>query len=325
MAQVNLSSGGVTPAQAKQFSEGFRQLASEGAAAVPAIGEFLEKNQDLGFGEGGAKLAGVSSLRAGLLEALRQIGGPEALAVSRQVLQTTADPLEIALLGRQMEEAAPGQYRQEVVDAARQTLTDIAAGKVEVKEVAPLFQVLQTYGDAAVVEDVVKSMPQWNYYAAMTLAGLPSGEGIPALIQLTKASAAAGKSDSIFPMQMLAQVGAQYPEAAAALAELARQNQIPDRAWRRIADGLGGDQYQFARQLPDNTFAAENGPGLKTYHIVSGNQNFFSTPLSNVGSAADAAQRLALVDQLLAANPTPVAVEALKQVRGRLAGRMPGG
>jgi len=56
-------------------------------------------------------------------------------------------------------------------------------------------------------------------------------------------------------------------------------------------------------------------PGLKTYHIASGNQNFYSLPL---GPDAQVQQRLALIDQLLAATSNPAAVAALRTARASL-------
>src|SRR5439155_14186925 len=143
---------------------------AQSASGIPAIRRFLEQNVDVSFGKDGAESAGAPSLRAGLLESLRQIGGPEALALSRQVLQTTADPLEIALVARDLEEMAPGQYRRDVLDAARQTLAQAAEGNLDVKDPSLLFQVLQSYGDAGAVADLVKLVPQWNYYATLALA-----------------------------------------------------------------------------------------------------------------------------------------------------------
>jgi hypothetical protein len=126
-------------------------------------------------------------------------------------------------------------------------------GKADVKDAGPLFQVLQTYGDASVAADLEKLVPKWNYYATMALAALPFGEGIPSLIRLAQDPAGAETGRSQLPLQMLAQVSPQYPDGATALLEMARQNQIPEIAWRAIAAGLGGNQYQFARQLPQNT------------------------------------------------------------------------
>jgi hypothetical protein len=109
----------------------------------------------------------------------------------------------------------------------------------------------------------------------------------------------------------------EYPDAGAALLEQARRNQIPDSAWRKIAAGLSGDQYQIG--MPPELGALNPAPpGLKTYHIEAGNQNFYSLPLNANLTSDQISQRLALIDQLLASASSPAAVEALQNARALL-------
>jgi hypothetical protein len=319
LAQLQLSDTGLTPQQAQVVNESLQQLIAQGAAAAPAISQFLQRNEDLAFvAPGTRQFSGPASLRLGLIDALAQIGGDEALAVSRQVLQTTADPLEIARLTRNLEAQAPGRYRQEVLGAAREALAQAAQGQLAGRDVAPLFQVLQTYGDASVVGDLSASVPRWNYYSIVALAGLPDGQGIPSLIQLTQSVGSGGVGSTSFPLQMLAQVAPQHPEAQAALLEQARANQIPEAAWVGIATALAGDQIQLGTHFLEPTIGQPRGPGLKTYHIVAGNQNYFSTGGPLIWTDADLAARQALIDQLLAVNSTPAAVQALQRARNNL-------
>jgi hypothetical protein len=324
LAQLALGGSPMGNEPAERWKRVFQDLVQQGTVAVPAIREFLEKNQDASFGDTGSKLLGVSSLRTGLLEALRQIGGPEALEVSRQVLSTTVDPVEIAALARNIEEAAPGQHRQEILDAAKRPLELAAAGQAQVQETAPLFQVLQAYGDSTVAADLERLLPNWNQYTAMALGGLSSGQGIPSLIRLAAEANAPGAGNSQAALRMLAQLSAQYPEAGSALVEFARQNQISDAAWTVVAAGLSGDQYQFSKPATDTTSATGNAPQFKHYHISAGNQNFYAVPLPGDGAGADRAQRLAILDQLLAANSNPAATEALKTARTLLSATPPG-
>jgi hypothetical protein len=320
LTNLDLSQG-TAREQAAQFRQGFEALAAEGAPAVEAIREFLDKNLDLGFAGEAAEAAGAASLCAGLLDALRQIGGPEAAALSRQVLQNTADPLEIALVTRNLEEAAPGQYTQEAVAAAREALVTLTQNQATNVDAAPLFQVLRTYGGAAVAEDLAKAAAGWSYYGPIALAELPSGQGLPALIQLAQDPAGLQTGNNKFALQMLAQVAANYPEAAAALVELAGRNQITDTAWLSIGGGLAGDQYQFARQFPQNTPAVPAGSTATISTSAGGNQTFYSVPLPADGSASDLDQRLAVIDQLLAASVNnSAAANALQQARAKLSG-----
>jgi hypothetical protein len=262
---------------------------------------------------------GYSSLRMGLLDALREIGGPEALAVSVGALQTTADPAEIAVLARNLEATAPGQYREEALNAVRETLAQAVKGELDKRDVAPLFQLLQTYGDASVIPDLEQAQSRWNYYATMALAALPDGQGIPSLLRVVQDPGTAQSGKATFAYEMLAQMAAQYPEASTALVDLARQNQISERAWQKIAVGLSGDQYQFQRSLSEITAAITPQPGLKTYHIESGNQNFYSMPVSAVLGQDQLNQRSALIQQLLSVTTNPGAVQALQNAQAILA------
>jgi hypothetical protein len=110
---------------------------------------------------------------------------------------------------------------------------------------------------------------------------------------------------------MLAQVAGQYNEAGAALLDQARAGQIPDSAWSKIVTGLAGDQYEIGAPPPGIQ------SGLKTYHIQSGNQNFYSLPL---GPGDQATQNLQLINQLLAATSSPVGRQALQNAQASLSG-----
>jgi hypothetical protein len=321
LTQIDFRSGAMTPEQAGQWKQGLQQLVQQGAATVPAIREFLERNQDLSFnGVNGGDLTGYPSLRAGLFDALQQIGGPEALELSLQTLRTTTDPLEIALLARTMEQQAPGQYRQEALNTARVTLAQAAQGQLNVRDVAPLFQLFQTYGDASLLAELQSTLPRWNYYATMALAGLPEGAGIPTLIREVQDPATASPSTRDLALQMLAQGAAQYPDAGAALVDQARLNQISDQTWRQIGWVLGGDQYQFGSQFFDNTLPPPTGGGVRTYHIESGNQNYYTAPVGANLSADQINQRRVLIEQLLGVTSNPAAVQALQTARTSLPG-----
>ncbi len=312
---ARVSPGPLTSEQVEAVQKKLGELKAQGINAVPAIREFLMRNQDLEFGAA-AKVIGYGSLRKALFGDLQELGGSEAVAVSREALQTTADPVEIAILARSLEYMEPGQHRHEALAAVRETLALASGSQAKVGDVAPLFQLMQTYGDSSVIADLQKSLPQWNYYATMTLAGLPEGQGIPALIQLAQTPTAIETGSGRFALQMLAQIAPQYAEAGAALLEQTRSNQLPDAAWKQIAAGLVGDQYEFGKPLPDLV------PMAKTYHIEAGNQNFYSTPLRKNRSNSQLEQRLGLIDQLLAANSSPTAAQALQHARATLLARM---
>ena len=81
--------------------------------------------------------------------------------------------------------------------------------------------------------------------------------------------------------------------------------------------GLAGDQYQLGTPPGDAASLALTTPGLKTYHIQSGNQNFYSLPVG----ADVLEQRLTLINQLLGSTSNPAAQAALQAARETLSGK----
>jgi hypothetical protein len=308
LTNIDFTHGPITSAQADQWKQSLQALTAQGAAAVPAIRDFLERNQDLNFGAiGGGDLMGQSSLRTALINGLQQIGGPEATALMLQTLQSTTVPSEIELLAKNLEQQAPGQYRQEALNAANDVLAMAGKGQLPGWDVGSLFKVLQNYGDAGAANTLAQLQSQWKYYSAMSLAALPNGQGVPSLINLTQNLT----QNNDFTYQMIAQVAAQNPEAGNALLEKARLNQIPDSAWNKIASELAGEQY-LVGQPPSGL-----PPGdVKQYHIESGNQNFYS--LKNISGSQD--QSIALIDRLLGVTSNPAAITALQGARATLSG-----
>jgi len=201
----------LTKEQAAQWKQRLQQLIREGAAALPAMREFLARNVDLDFGPDGSQMLGYSSVRAAMLDALQQIGGPEAVSVMLQTLQTTSDPREIALLAQSLDRQAPEQYRPEAINATREALAMAAQGKLDGRDVGPLFEVLQNFGGAAAIPDLEQASGQWKYYAALSLAQLADGAGIPALIEMARDPAGAAKGTLTAALEMLARVAPEYP------------------------------------------------------------------------------------------------------------------
>ena len=320
LANLDFTRGPITPEQAQQWKQAMHTLTAQGAAAIPAIREFLDQNQEVNFrAVSGGDLLGASSLRSAFINALAQIGGPEATAAMVQTLQSTTSPSEIAQLAQSLEQAAPGQYRQETMNAINEVLNMASNGQLPAGwDVGSLFKVLQTYGDAGTAAALEQLQGPYKYYATISLADLQGGQGIPALVQEVQDPAAGGKRDLAF--QMLAQIAAQYPDAATALLRQAQANQVPDGAWNKIAMGLAGDQYQIGESPAVDGTDPSLASGLKTYHIGAGNQNFFSMP---VGGGDQLQQRLTFIDQLLGATSNPLAISALQSARTTLAGLLP--
>jgi len=140
----------VTAADAKKFKDGLTDLVRQGAKAVPAIQDYLDKNLDSNYGNvKGAEELGYSSVRHAFLDTLKQIGGPEAEGAMVHVLQTTAEPNEVGELARNLEAQAPGQYRDQILQAAREALDMAHDGRLGKDiERGPLYRVFQSLGAA---------------------------------------------------------------------------------------------------------------------------------------------------------------------------------
>jgi hypothetical protein len=303
--------GPVTRERAEQWKQTLQALVGQGATAVPAIREFLELNQEMNFAAvSGGELLGQSSLRAALINALTQIGSPDAIDLMLQTLQGTTLPSEIALIAKNLDQLSPGQYRQQTLTALNDVLGMASRGQLSGFDVAPLFQLFEGYDDPAAAAALEQLQGRYKYYSMLALASMDSGEGLPALIRQVQNPA--GGSD--FAYQMLAQIAAQHPDAGSTLLEQAKFNRISDSNWRKILSGLAGDQYQLGSP-PGQPGQTSSQPGLKTYHIANGNQNFYSMPIT---ADAHIAQRITLIDQLLQVTSTPWVLEQLRTARGNL-------
>lgn len=308
LSTLDLSSGRVTQEGMTDWTESFQQLVQHGAAAVPAIREFLAKNADFDFGPSGWRMLGYPSARAALFEALAQIGGSEALALTLDTLRTTAAPREIALLARNLEKmsAEEPQYPEEAVQAARETLEMAASGRLEDRDVAPLFEVLNKYGAGATVQDLEQASKQWNYYAVIALAQLPDGAGVPSLIRMAQEQRGYG------PLQVLAQLASEYPDARAALLEQARLNQIPASAWPYLQSVLAGHRFHFVDSFFDESAATASRSDLQVVHIAYGNQNYYMETDATRLSPEQINEQMGLIEELLAVAQDPAAAQALR-------------
>ena len=319
LVRLQPPNGILTDQFATGWKENLQRLVQLGPVAIPAIQEFLAKDLDYIFGDTGRQLLGYTSARAAMFDALAQIGGPGAVGAMTTTLQTTADPREIALLAQDLDSLEPQQHHDEVLNAARQALELASSHKHDTADPAPLFEVFEKYGGATMASELVKSAGQWNYYATMALAQLPEGAGIPGLVQIAEDPKATGATREA-ALQMLAQASDNSPEARAALVAQARQNVISEFAWRILAPMLGGNQIGFVNSAFEHPEGLPQLGGLRTTS-TSDNQNFFTVP-GNLNTK-QVGQRMALMNELLAATSNPEAKELLQQWKDSLSARFP--
>jgi hypothetical protein len=332
LLQANPGQALLTQQQAEAINGKMREITAQGGAAVPAIREFLARNVDLTFAEENrGRSLSYNSLRSGLLDALRRIGDPEAIAVLSEVLRMTAEPAEVAQIARNFESLAPGEHRQEIVEAARETLAMAADRQLTNRDMAPVFQLLQGFEDADVVPILQEAAPQFRYYSPLALAGLPDGQGVPALIQMAESGNDPRSNLSNFALLVLSQIADKYPEAQNVLLAEASANAISDHVWRLLGRSLAGEQMQIGRPLqqlstPEGAPNRNGVQGLTTYAYDDGSssQSYYSLPVAQSWSQDQINQRVALIDQMLAVNPNSTAMSYLQNARATLTGREPG-
>jgi hypothetical protein len=326
LVKLDTTSGVLSPEQAATWRTNLAQLVAQGASALPAIREFLDKNMDVEFGGAGKQMLGYSSARLAMIDALSQIGGPESAALMSGVLATTADPKEIAILARNLEQIDPGAHRQQFLDAARQTLAMAAEGKLPDRDVGPLFELFQNYGDASIASELASNSKQWNYYSMFSLAQLPDGAGLPTLIQIANGEGSFGSGARVPALEMLAQAAGQSDVARNALLDQARGNKLTPYNWATLESILAGDQVRFQDSAYD---ASQPLTGdLRRTHISSGNQNFYTAPPMDGLTAEQIQQQSALIDELLKVTTDPTGVATLQRSKAlleRRQGQLSGG
>src|SRR5258708_5629087 len=93
LTNLDFTQGPITEEQAATWKHTLQRLTEQGPEAVPAIHEFLAQNRELDFtSDPDGELLGQSSLRSAMINALGQIGGPDASAGPLEALQTTTPP-----------------------------------------------------------------------------------------------------------------------------------------------------------------------------------------------------------------------------------------
>lgn len=131
LASLNVSAK--APQSVRQLLIQFELLREMGPAALPAIRDFLAAGQDLdydsplartGFRDGRvpADFVVPPSLRLGLLEVVKNIGGAEATELLAKELKTTGRGVEAAYIAAALQQIAPGQFNDAAMTAARDLL-----------------------------------------------------------------------------------------------------------------------------------------------------------------------------------------------------------
>lgn len=318
LTRVELRNGVVSAEQAAAWKQNLQQLVQLGASAIPAIQEFLRKNRDIDFGIGGWDAVGYPSLRTGLFDALRQIGGAAAMDVSLEALQSAVVPREVAVLAKSIEAQEPERHRAAILEAARESLAMAARGQLDGRDVGPVFEVLEKYGGVDATGDLERAARQWNHYASAALGQLPEGAGIPTLVKMLDESAS-----NIPALQALASLSTRNADAREALLAQVRSNRIGPNIWPYLSEALTGDETQVVDSVFDRVYSRSNGTDIRTTHIQFGNQNFWRMPTIENLTPDQLNRQVDLVDEFIqTASANAAAVQSLQRTRELLTRRL---
>ena len=312
----------IRPEALEAWKTGLRDLAAMGTIGIPAILQFMGDGTDVLFSRELRADLGQWSARTGMIQALRQIGGPESIAAMSQILDKPQTYQELALLAQSLEEANPGQHRDQTIAVARaQLATAIAApASSGSPDIAPLFEVLGAYGNTDSAQDLEAAAGHWRYYAMSALAQLPEGAGVPSLIRLAEPNSPGG--NRLQALQVLTELAPSNEAARDFLIAQAGSGGIPADYWSYLKQPLAGNQYFVADAVLTQYPPVSNWADLQTIHINAGNQTLYSIPSSASQTPEGIQRQLALIDQLSGFAQGAAAQTSLKQSRQVLELRM---
>ena len=169
---VRIAPGPGQSAAVRQAIVLFNELAQLGPDALPAIRQFLALHQDVDYDIGGKGLRDIksltdsvmpASLRLGLFEVVRQIGGEAAEKLLAEVLPGTGRGVEVAYLARVLEGMAPGKYTGTVLTAARDLLgrgAPVSNSALDRNHRDYLYDVLKLHRDTSYVSTAQSQLIQ---------------------------------------------------------------------------------------------------------------------------------------------------------------------
>jgi hypothetical protein len=235
-------------------------------------------------------------LRAVLLDFLLRSGSPAVESLALELLEHGLAPMEVAVVGRFLQETSPGSHSAAVRQAVERAF-HTAASPADLP--GDLFQLLGETGDEFTLA-LLASMPMHrDAFASVALALLPDGSGIPLLEQDARLFEHGRQTThGRLAIALLAQQAHRFPAAADVLLDLAGKNLIPDDMWAQLASLLAGD-LQLSLIPPDRGRFATH-----TIFRPEGDQVMYLTPVTpSYENFDEIRQRLALLDILQESAP----------------------
>lgn len=323
LAAIEAPNGRLSAPATATLQRHLAALAALGTNALPAIRDFLQRNQDVYFdAPEGANFAVAPSLRVALLEVAGNVPGPDTLALLKNAFQATADPTELATLAKLLDHLEPGKHRADCLRAARETLALAGSSGWDGRDVAPVFEMLREFGGAGVAPELPNYANPWFHYAALTALQLPGETGVPVLIQLAKSNDPRHAVGRDAALRALSQAAVRNSQAADELLLLARSNKISVALWPRVSATLAGNTLHFARPVLQPLPPLVKRTNTRSLRLAVGNQNLLEVAPPDDIPAQEIGDRIRLVDRLLEASTNPSAIDSLEAARIQLAQRL---
>jgi len=230
-----------------------------GPAALPAIRDFLASNADVEFAPGKGKGPPgpqdsllPSSLRAGLLSAVQEIGGPVAEQILAQALGGNTRPAEVLKLAQMLEQMNPGKYRDTILAAAQAQLTAGATGQ-DRKGLGQLYDVLAMYGDKSYAEQaraqLVQADGRLNKEALDYLQTTLKQENLPVLRDLLQNPQLTDPKQREDVVKYVTELAGTDQQASQLWYESALNANLPDKAREKAITELDKRGFQNREQF----------------------------------------------------------------------------
>jgi len=150
LSRADLLASTRTPDAVAEWNRQLEELTELGTAAIPALQDFFRSRADVRLDSNPSALpSGETTLRREFIKVLFNIPDPENVELESQLLQTTHDPNEIALLAAQLKLQEPGTHREQILLAAK-TALEREKGNPQGADTHPLLAIVEEYGDASV-------------------------------------------------------------------------------------------------------------------------------------------------------------------------------
>lgn len=280
----------------------FENLIETGPAALPVIREFLARNEDVDYetnslnrnargGKMPTEFNVPPSLRLGLFEVLKNIGGADAEKILADTLAATGRGVELAYLARVLEGMSPGKYRAIALQAAHELLAHSLADAADKTDRNFLLTTLSLLGD--------------DSFAAQAQAQLIKPDGTVDSAALKYLQQTGGEKSIALAMQAYADPRVTDPKARERLAQVALD-----------APGINPLVDEFIRTvLKDASLPPLNRNNLAQDYADHGYTNFHDPTADDLLKLKS---RLVQLERFLAETTDPLVIagimEAIKDI-----------